>query len=709
MPAEKEEFNMDIIVGEKRNPNATNILITSFEEIQIEGTLYIGYPILSSVEDVYPIDALLVSVEHGLVVFDLNDDMNGLEDRQSDFYAALQRKLLGYKALREGRGLLVDTPIVTFSTQPMNRPQENPTLIIATPQTLKSTLEKFKKLDKDVYKTLNAAIERVTTIKPVKKRSSVSKVDSKGAILKRIEREIANLDKYQKQAAIESPEGPQRVRGLAGAGKTVVLALKAAYLHARNPDWKIAITFNTRSLYQQFRDLVRRFYYDQTMDEPDWEKIQIMHGWGSKSQLGVYYDIALAANIKASDFQTAKYSFGQKKAFEGVCADLLKELKKIKFDPIYDAVLIDEAQDFPQPFFELIFKATKTPSRIVWAYDELQNLSQYFMLPPSELFGIDDRGKPNVPELNNVRGEASQDLVLPVCYRNTPWALTIAHALGFGIYRSKGLVQFFEDSKLWEEVGYEVVNGELSSGKRVSIQRKRETAPNYFYSLLHPEDAVMVKGFKNNEEQLQWVAQQIKHNLEKDELSIDDILVIFPDPLTVGEKSAELVQELRKLKVDAHIVGVTLSRDLIFSEESVAISGIFRAKGNEAAMVYILNSDFCADGWELPMLRNTLFTAITRSRAWVRVCGLAPGIISLKSEIDEVIKNKYQLEFNVPTKKELEKIRRVHRELSPSQRDTRKKLTKNLNEALSLLENDISPDEIPESIRKSLLKKLKDS
>ncbi len=29
--------------------------------------------------------------------------------------------------------------------------------------------------------------------------------------MKRIEQEIANLDKWQKQAAIESPDGPQRI------------------------------------------------------------------------------------------------------------------------------------------------------------------------------------------------------------------------------------------------------------------------------------------------------------------------------------------------------------------------------------------------------------------------------------------------------------------------------------------------------------------
>ena len=62
-----------------------------------------------------------------------------------------------------------------------------------------------------------------------------------------------------RKAAFEIPEGPQRIRGLAGSGKTVVLALKAAYLHSQHPDWNIAVTFYTRSLSQQYKDMITNF------------------------------------------------------------------------------------------------------------------------------------------------------------------------------------------------------------------------------------------------------------------------------------------------------------------------------------------------------------------------------------------------------------------------------------------------------------------
>ncbi len=118
------------------------------------------------------------------------------------------------------------------------------------------------------------------------------------------------------------------------------------------------------------------------------------------------------------------------------------------------------------------------------------------MLPPQELFGTNSQGEPNVMSLENEIGRASQDLVLPVCYRNTPWALTVTHALGLGIYRQEGLVQYFEDQGLWEEIGYETVQGKAEAGHHVVLKRKPESTPTYFADLLKPDDAVVVKRFE---------------------------------------------------------------------------------------------------------------------------------------------------------------------------------------------------------------------
>lgn len=83
-------------------------------------------------------------------------------------------------------------------------------------------LMKFQHSDTKYYKVLVESLQRIASIKPRKKRENVKNSGSKGDIIKKIEKEIANLDHWQKKAALEIVDGPQRIRGLAGSGKTIV-------------------------------------------------------------------------------------------------------------------------------------------------------------------------------------------------------------------------------------------------------------------------------------------------------------------------------------------------------------------------------------------------------------------------------------------------------------------------------------------------------
>ena len=59
--------------------------------------------------------------------------------------------------------------------------------------------------------------------------------------------------------------------------------------------------------------------------------------------------------------------------------------------------------------------------------------------------------------------------------------------------------------------------------------RSEEASPTYFKDLLDKDDAVLVERFDNCIQEYKWVSEQIKKNIEEDELDPDDILVIFPD------------------------------------------------------------------------------------------------------------------------------------------------------------------------------------
>jgi superfamily I DNA and RNA helicase len=552
---------------------------------------------------------------------------------------------------------------------------------------------------------INAALQNVSTIKPRKKRTSVRGDTSRGAVLKEIEKKIANLDPWQRRGAIETPEAPQRIRGIAGSGKTIVLALKAAYLHAQHPDWAIAVTFQTRSLYQQFRDLIARFYFDQQKDEPDWSQLRVLHAWGSNRAQGVYSEIASATGFAPQSFGEARTKYGLNKAFEGICTELLAGAAKKPIAPIFDALLVDEAQDLPSAFFRLIYRATKEPKRLIWAYDELQNLGTYSMAPPEELFGAQNGGP--LVALRNVPGLPHQDVTLPVCYRNTPWAIATAHALGFGVYRPEGLCQFFDNPGLWSDIGYEVSEGNLEPGAQVTLERRLDCSPDFFRKLLRAEDSVQSFVFDSKSDQITWLVEQIKTNLSEDELEPDDILVIFPNPLNVLDEAGPLVNALARQQISAHVVGVTSSRDEVFSSGSIAISGIYRAKGNEAAMVYALNSEYCHGGPELIRKRNILFTAITRSRAWVRICGCGETMARLGEEISEVVHRGYKLHFKVPTVEELENIRKIHRDRTADERRVVSDVADTLSDYMNRVESgDLSIEDLPTNLRERLRKLL---
>lgn len=680
-------MSFDIVRGIIRNAAGTQTLIDTLkiinEQSSIDGTLFLGYPLNATKESTITVDALLISKNKGLVAFIFSNPQTDPREEQDLLYYQLKNTLTNYEALRKKRDLAFSPTVITFyPTEEL--PQHDEDYIFCNAKNLKEELDKLLPLEETIYVSLCESLQKISSMKPRKKRTGLLKENSLGSIIKKIELEIANLDEWQKKAAFEIPEGPQRIRGLAGSGKTVVLALKAAYLHSQHPDWNIAVTFYTRSLSQQYKDMITNFSYEFMGDIPNWDKLQILHAWGTTSEPGIYSEIAKRKNTIPKTFSNAKSQYGIKYAFDGLCNELL-HYSDDEFKPFYDAILIDEAQDMPASFFRLCYEATKSPKRIVFAYDELQNLNANNMPTIDEMFGVDSEGNPLV-KLQNQQNESRQDIVLPICYRNTPWALTLAHALGFGIYRKGGLVQLFNDLDLWDDIGYKVISGTLDYGKKVQISRKEDSYPKYFINLLTPESAVQVVSFNNPLDQYQWVVNEIARNISEDELDPDDILVIFPEAYYAKNQYMTFRQFLLQKNINSILAGVNADRDTFKVENCITCSSIYRAKGNEAPMVYIVNAEYCAQGAEMITLRNTLFTAITRSRAWVRICGISPEMDIIKEEAQKCINNNYTLKFRVPTLDELEKMRLIHRDRTEEEKKKIKEASKALKSIIELIE-----------------------
>ncbi|OHV18594.1 RNA helicase [Rhizobium sp. RMa-01] len=656
------DTELDVIFGEYRDRATVELFVKGVRDAALTGTLYIGYPVLTIDDDKIEFDAVLVSRDRGVVIFDLYSYGGGkvgavdlelpeyVVTRQEQLYAALFNRLNSFGELRSGRSLAIEIRTVTIHPISDVFKEEGDSLLVGLDRLNElEAVPNKRQPDNDKLSHLNAAIQRISNLKPKKKRANVVSQDSKGYRIKEIEKKIANLDLWQKRGSIEYVNGPQRIRGLAGSGKTVVLALKAAYLHVKRPDWDIVVTFNTRSLYQQFEALITRFVFAQIADEPDWKKLHIKHAWGSSDRMGVYREYTAATGASYRDFGTASRLFGYETAFTGACSEALRSTPD---EPLnrYDMILIDEAQDLPSDFFKLVYRMVKDPKRIVWAYDDLQNLGDTQLPSAKELFGVDGSGKALV-ELKNEDDQPQQDIVLPRCYRNPPWTLLSAHGLGFGIHR-KPMAQMFTDPEIWSRLGYTVKSGELKFDRNVVIKRAEESIPEFFNELLTPKDTLITKKFDDSLEQYEWVAKKIKTLISDDELEHSDILIVMPNVRTSKSEGARMLRALLAEDLQGHIPGQTSSRDEVFREESIAITHIYRAKGNEAPVVFVINSEFCEGKYGIKQRRNILFTAMTRSRAWTYVLGVGAGMEAIQDELKEIKQDDFTLDFHYPKRKE---------------------------------------------------------
>lgn len=697
-------MSVDIVRGANNKPVSSKELDRLLSnQADLSGTLFIGYPIISTPGGRHKIDAIFIGLDTGIVIFDLVEGKqinNDYEQRQDDSANKLEARLKTHSELMRRRELRVPIHTISFAagiTGPCRRAEDG--YQIANRENLIQALKDFhwQGREESVYKATLSAIENISTIRRGRTKRATTQEGSRGARLKRLENSIATLDNTQSKAVIETVEGVQRIRGLAGSGKTLILALKAAYLHAQRPEWRIALTFNTRSLKGHFRRLVNSFSIEQTGEEPDWANLRIVNAWGAPGEGerdGIYYEFCRVHGVEYFDFGSARSKFSRGKEFSGACEQAIGQARESRH--IYDAILVDEAQDFPKEFLQLCYNLLNDHKRLVYAYDELQNLSGEFLPAPEEIFGKTPDGTPLGRFDNTNNDEPCRDIVLEKCYRNSRPVLATAHALGFGIYRTPqgqggtGLVRMFEHSQLWGEIGYRRKEGQLVEGSPVTLYRSKETSPKFLEDHSDLDDLVRFVTFGTEEEQAKWLIKAIRENLEYDELRHDDIIVINPDPIKTRNKTGPIRSQLLELGISSHLAGVDTDPDIFFQSnvESVTFTGIYRAKGNEAGMVYIINAQDChSAGRNLAGLRNRLFTAITRSKAWVRVLGVGKDMKELINEYEKLKARNFELQFTYPTREQRQQLRIVHRDMTTGERNRLESREKNLVDLINDLES----------------------
>lgn len=451
-------------------------------------------------------------------------------------------------------------------------------------------------------------------------------------------------DSAQRQVSMQIPNGPQRIRGLAGTGKTVVLSLKAALSAIRLPQYKILYLFNTQSLYQSIEKQIGDYYAKEAKRALPIGAIDVLHAWGGRtSGRGLYSMLCDSYGIKPLTFRDIPRGRDQLEAIFTHLDDRIGE----NFEPIYDLVLIDEAQDFPSKVFEIVHKITKDPKRIVVAYDDFQSLKDLKIREFHELFGKESSGKFRFDEealIGEYEGGVSKDFILPNCYRNPRNILMVAHGIALGVKRHNGVVDSVDRVKDWRALGYQVNSPTgkelIEAGDRVEVERLESNSLNLLEKLIienggQIEKLINVKCYENSSNEIIYIVDKISWLIQNEGVKAHEIFVITLDTRNSEDFLKRVRSGLNQNGIKAIMPGYVESNRHFYEENCVVLTTPFRAKGNETNIVFVANCQGVTNDFTFRK-RNSFFVAMTRSRGWCYISGYGESMNELNKEITAI-------------------------------------------------------------------------
>ncbi|YBV93575.1 ATP-binding domain-containing protein (plasmid) [Bacillus sp. PK9-021] len=695
-------FNEDSLANE-----LVNELEKNQSELELQNaSLYHQFPLFKELDQEieYP-SFLLISPNHGLIIIQTDDrsertlgkeDLEKLYDFTEQIYSYLFAKLIKIPNLRKRRNQLIfEISTILYLPNYQNEIDEEDEIIcVRNINALQRTLQQVKidPLEEEIIKETFSVIEGTKGIpKPVERDIEEGEEDTKGGILEELEKEIATFDKKQKYAALSQIDGPQRIRGMAGSGKTIILAMKAALIHLRNPNANILYTFYTKSLYDHIKQLITRFYRMHEEQDPNWDKIHIRHAWGGQNLPGVYYEACIENGISPMKFSDARIGASLKNmnVFEFVCHDLLARTKG-QINKKYDYVLMDEGQDFSKPYYWLCRKLVKNDC-LVWAYDELQNILDIEIQETKSLFKNEfgDEGI-DLAELQRSHPRQNNDVVLHKSYRNPREILLVSTSVGFGLYNNK-ILQILENKDHWDDLGYNVIEGNCIKGEHTVIERPIENSPSIISQKQNFEEIIKYYVGKGMDDEINWVCNSIEEDI-KQNLLPEDIMVICLDDRYSRQYFEALKFELAEKNIYTHNTLMSYKGDDFLVKGKVTLTTVYRAKGNESAMVYVVGTDSIRNKKDNVLTRNKVFTAFTRSKGWLRVSGANDGFDYLIEEIQRAKEYFPKIEFEYPDYEETKTLRRelerINEERNKKRRGLQEKLEQlglDADEAMELL------------------------
>jgi hypothetical protein len=244
-------------------------------------------------------------------------------------------------------------------------------------------------------------------------------------------RALAVMDLQQEQLARSLGDGHRILRGVAGSGKTLILAFRAQYL-ARTATRPILVLCFGNGIAGRLENAM------QDRGVEDRVQVSTFHAWCWR--MARTYDIPFPADVNAHDH-----------------ADRYRVITRVIADAVerghipsgqYDAVLIDEAHDFEEDWLRLAARMVNPDTKsLMIAYDDMQAIYKGRARPVWSQLGIEAKGRTTVLKIN---------------YRNTVQILRFARRFAADIIGEPGTRADDEDAVLLpEDAGREGLEPEV--------------------------------------------------------------------------------------------------------------------------------------------------------------------------------------------------------------------------------------------------------
>lgn len=409
--------------------------------------------------------------------------------------------------------------------------------------------------------------------------------------------DIKTMDLHQENLAKQIGDKNRLIRGVAGSGKTIILASRAKILAKEHPDWKILVLCYNISLANALEQMII-----QMLNEPE-----DLFDFDFTTESGLIQKST--KNILVRNFHSwLKYELNIRE--QDIPYIIEKLEKKEAILPTYDAVLIDEGQDFEADWLKLVsLLINEETQSLLIVEDRAQKI---YKRKRSYLMdtGLNFQGRSKILSIN---------------YRNTAQIVRFA----WDFYKSKSMFK------------NKVVSRELE-GEIIAPQSTKRKGP--------PPMLIKAPSFK---EEMLLVASKIKKLHDTKKVLFHEVLILYRVKRTHELPVIDIIKwALEKEKLPFYWITENDETKRSFDKEDgkIKISTIDSSKGLDFQAVFIVNVDSMPFPLEEDKEREVSLLYIGMTRAKEYLCLSYSGESEFTQYFDTILREQVKKQFTTQEK-----------------------------------------------------------